>query len=147
MEEKDARGGAVRVGMVWGGIGGVLGFLVSLLGALAGVILAGFVGFSCGRRAALADGGRRSGALSGLIAGAIATPVYVVGAAAGAVVSASRLGSAEIAAMLSEMLAVEVSPQEAWELLIASVALAAFLQAAVFILAATAAGAWAARKR
>ncbi|MDQ4127117.1 MAG: hypothetical protein M3151_04060, partial [Actinomycetota bacterium] len=63
MEEREARGGAVRVGLIWGGIGGVVGFLISLLGSLPGILVAGFVGYSCGRRAATA--GRWTGAVSG----------------------------------------------------------------------------------
>ncbi len=132
--------------MVWGGIGGIVGFLVSLLGSLAGMLVAGFVGFSCGRRAAAADAGRRSGALSGLVGGAVAAPAYVIGASAGALVAARGIGAARIAAALSEMLEVRVSPEEAWRFFLLSLILAAVFQAVVLILASTAAGAWATRK-
>jgi hypothetical protein len=132
--------------MVWGGIGGVVGFLVSLLGSLAGIVVAGFVGFSCGRRAAEADVGRRAGALSGLVGGAVAAPVFVIGASAGALVAARRIGSARIAATLSDVVGTRVTPEEAWRFFLLSLVLAAIFQAMVLILASTAAGAWATRE-
>ena len=133
--------------MVWGGIGGLVGFLASLLGSLAGILVAGFIGVSCGRRAAEADAGRRAGALSGLLGGAVATPVYVIGASAGALVAARGIGSARLAAMLSDMLGTPFSSEEAWRLFLLSLVLAAFFQAMILILASTAAGAWVTRKR
>jgi hypothetical protein len=143
VEEREARDGAVRVGMIWGGIGGVVGFLVSLLGSLVGILAAGFVGFSCGRRAA--EAGRRTGALSGLVGGAVAAPAYVLGSAAGALVAVRGIGATRLAATLSEMLGTRVTPDEAWLFFLLSLVLAAFLQAAILILASTAAGAWAKR--
>jgi hypothetical protein len=145
MEQRDERG-AVRVGMVWGGIGGIVGFLTSLLGSLVGIVVSGFVGFSCGRRAAEADAGRRSGALSGLVGGLVAAPVFVIGASAGALVAARGIGSVRIAATLSEVVGMKVTPEEAWQVYLLSLALAAILQAVILVLASTAAGAWAARK-
>src|SRR5919112_1719628 len=50
MEEREERGGAVRVGMIWGGIGGGGGLLVSLLGSLGGGLVAGFFGLSFGEK-------------------------------------------------------------------------------------------------
>jgi ABC-type dipeptide/oligopeptide/nickel transport system permease component len=132
--------------MAWGGIGGVVGFLVSLLGSLAGILVAGFVGFSCGRRAAEADAERRSGALSGLVSGAVAAPAFVIGAAAGALVAARRIGSSRMAATLSDILGMQVSSDEAWRYFLLSLLLAAVFQAVILILASTAAGAWALRK-
>jgi hypothetical protein len=132
--------------MIWGGIGGVVGFLTSLLGSLVGILVAGFVGFSCGRRAAEAEAGRRAGALSGLVGGVVATPAFVIGASAGALVSARGIGSTRIAASLSEMLGTQVSPEEAWRFFLLSLVLAAVFQAVVLVLASTAAGAWALRK-
>jgi hypothetical protein len=132
--------------MIWGGIGGVVGFLTSLLGSLVGILVAGFVGFSCGRRAAEAEAGRRAGALSGLVGGVVAAPAFVIGASAGALVSARGIGSARIAATLSEMLGTRVSPEEAWQFFLLSLGLAAVFQAVVLVLASTAAGAWAVRK-
>src|SRR5215212_5055062 len=96
MEEREDGGGAVRVGMVWGGIGGVVGVLASLPGSLIGILVSGFIGVSCGRRAAAA--GKRSGALSGLIGGAVAAPGYVLGSTLGALLAARLIGAAEIAA-------------------------------------------------
>ena len=145
MEQRDERG-AVRVGMVWGGIGGIVGFLTSLLGSLVGIVVAGFVGSSCGRRAAEADAGRRSGALSGLVGGLVAAPVFVIGASAGALVAARGIGSVRIAATLSEVVGMKITPEEAWQVYLLSLALAAILQAVILILASTAAGAWAERK-
>ena len=132
--------------MVWGCIGGVVGFLTSLLGSLLGIVVAGFVGFSCGRRAAEVDADRRSGALSGLVSGAVAAPAFVIGASAGALVAARRIGSSRIAATLSDMLGMPVSPEEAWRFFLLSLVLAAVFQAVVLVLASTAAGAWAVRK-
>jgi hypothetical protein len=132
--------------MVWGGIGGVVGFLVSLLGSLAGILVAGFVGFSCGRRAAEADAEKRSGALSGLVGGAVAAPAFVIGAAAGALVAARRIGSSRMAAALSEILGMQISPDEAWQYFLLSLLLAAVFQAVILILASTAGGAWVRRK-
>ncbi len=132
--------------MVWGGIGGVVGFLASLLGSLAGILVAGFVGYSCGRRAAEADAERRSGALSGLVGGAVAAPAFVIGASAGALVAARSIGSSRLAAALSDMLGMQISPEEAWQFFLLSLVLAAIFQAVVLILASTAAGAWALRE-
>ncbi len=132
--------------MVWGGIGGVVGFLASLLGSLAGIVVAGFVGYSCGSRAAAADAERRTGALSGLVGGAVAAPAFVIGASAGALVAARRIGSSRIAATLSDVLGMRVSPEEAWRFFLLSLVLAAIFQAVVLVLASTAAGAWALRK-
>lgn len=146
MEQKESRG-AVRVGMVWGGIGGLIGFLVSLLGSIAGIIFAGFVGFSCGRRAAVAEEGRRSGALAGLVGGAVAAPVFVLGATLGSAVAVQSMGTAEIATTLSDMLGQEISADQAWQFFLLSLVVAAFIQAGLLILASAAAGAWATRKK
>lgn len=146
MEQRETKG-AVRVGMTWGGIGGVVGFLASLLGSLAGMVVAGFVGASCGRRAAEAEAGRRAGALSGLVGGSVAAPVFVLGASAGALVSARALGTREIAATLSDLLGTQISSDEAWVLFLLSLVFAAIFQAVILILASTAAGAWATRKK
>lgn len=146
MEKKDERGGALRVGMTWGGIGGVIGFLASLLGSLAGLLAGAFVGYSCGKRAAVADD-ERPGALSGLIGGAVAAPVYAVGASAGALVAARGIGSPRLAATLSDVLETPISPDQAWTLFLLSIVLAAVLQIAVFVGAATASGALAGRRR
>ena len=144
MEKKEEPGGALRVGMVWGGIGGVLGFVASLLGSLAGILAGAFVGYSCGKRAAGAETGRH-GALSGLIGGAVAAPVYVIGASAGALVAAHGIGSPRMAATLSDVLGTPISADEAWTLFLLSIVLSALLQAAIFIASATAAGALAKR--
>ena len=133
--------------MVWGGIGGAVGFLASLLGSLAGILVAGFVGVACGRRGAEAEVGRRTGALSGLLSGVVAAPVYVLGASAGAVVAARGIGSARLAAMLSEMLGTPYSSEEAWQLFLLSLVLAAVFQVVVLVLASTATGAWVTRER
>jgi hypothetical protein len=134
--------------MVWGGIGGVVGFLTALIGgALAGVLISGFIGFSCGRRAAAAEAGSKSGALSGLIGGSLATPIFVVGASAGAAISARSVSTAEMANMISDMAGMEVTAEGAWQLFLLSLVFAAFVQALLLILVSTAAGAWAMRKK
>ena len=142
--EQEGKRGALRVGTTWGCVGGVAGFFASLLGSLAGTLVGIFVGYSCGKRAAGADEGR-PGALSGLIGGAVAAPVYAVGAAAGSLVAARGIGSPRIAATISEMTGMQVTPDQAWTLFLLSVVLAAVLQTAVFVGAATAAGAIAKR--
>lgn len=135
--------------MVWGGIGGVIGFLVSLLGSFAGIIASIFVGVSCGRRAARAEEGRRHGALSGLVGGSLAAPVFVLGAAAGALLVAQQIGGAEMARTLSELefVDIEVSAEEAWRLYIGSLVFAGFVQAAILIGLSTLAGALTHRRR
>src|SRR5215203_4269289 len=40
MEEREERGGAVRVGMIWGGIGGAVAAPVYVLGSTLGALLA-----------------------------------------------------------------------------------------------------------
>ncbi len=147
MEREDGRGGALRVGMVWGGVGGVAGFFGSLLGSLGGLVVGLFVGYSCGRRAAEAEAGERPGALSGLIGGAVAAPVFAVGASAGALVAARGIGSPRIAATLSDVMGTQITPDEAWTLFLLSIVLAAILQTAVFVGAATIAGALAGRRK
>ncbi|MDP8901862.1 MAG: hypothetical protein M3N33_12130 [Actinomycetota bacterium] len=140
MEREDRSGGALRVGMVWGGVGGIAGFFACLLGSLGGLLVGIFVGYSCGRRAAEAEA-ERPGALSGLIGGAVAAPVFAVGASAGALVAARGIGSPRLAATLSDVMGTRISPDEAWTLFLLSIVLAAVLQTAVFVGAATIAGA------
>lgn len=147
VEPKKDNGGAVRVGMVWGGIGGVIGFLFSLLGSFVGILASVFVGISCGRRAARADAGKRHGAISGLIGGSLAAPVFVLGAAAGAVIVARQVGGAELARTLSQFAGIEISAEEAWSLYVVSLIFAGFIQAALLVGVATLAGALTARKR
>ena len=132
--------------MIWGGIGAVVGFLTSLLGSLVGILVAGFVGASCGRRAAEAEAGRRTGALSGLVSGAVAAPAFVIGASAGALVAARAIGSPRIAATLSEVLGTQITSQEAWQIFLLSIIVAAVFQAVILVLVSTAAGAWTTRK-
>ncbi len=146
MEREDGSGGALRVGMIWGGVGGIAGFFASLLGSLGGLVVGLFVGYSCGRRAAEAEA-ERPGALSGLIGGAVAAPVFAVGASAGALVAARGVGSPRIAATLSDVMGTQVSPDEAWTLFLLSIVLAAILQTAAFVGAATIAGALAGRRK
>src|SRR5215204_4506175 len=139
MEEREERGGAIRAGMIWGGIGGVVGFLVSLPGSLVGILVVGFFGFSCGRRAAVAG---RQGALSGLISGAVAAPGYVLGSAIGALLAARLIGAAEIATTLSDVLGTRVSAEEAWIYFLVSLVLSAILEAVILVSVSSAAGAW-----
>jgi hypothetical protein len=145
MEEREERGGAVRVGMVWGGIGGVVGLVASLLGSLVGIVVACFIGVACGRRAAAAE--ERAGALSGLVGGAVAAPVYVVGSTLGALLAARAIGSSRLATTLSDVLGTRVSADEAWTFFLVSLVLSAILEVMVLVIASTAAGAWAKRWR
>src|SRR5215211_4357898 len=112
MEEREERGGAVKVGMIWGGIGGVVGLLVSLLGSLDGILVAGSIGFSCGRRAAIA--GNRAGELSGLVGGACAAPVYVLGSTLVAPLAALQFVFSWIATALSDLLCLHTSAYQPW---------------------------------
>src|SRR5215212_1916485 len=144
MEEREERGGAVRAGMFWGGIGGVIGLLVSLLGSLIGIVVAVFIGVSCGRRAAAAE--QRAGALSGLVGGTVAAPVYALGSTIGALFAAREIGAVRLAATLSELLGSNVSADEAWTFFLVSLVLSAVIEITLLVLAATAAGAWAKRR-
>ena len=149
MDRKKLWREAARAGIVWGAVGGIVGFLVSLVGALAGIIASGFVGASCGRRAARSLEGVRTpgdGAAAGLAGGLVAMPVFVVGSAAGALVSASSLGSRRIAATLSDATGMDVSPGEAWQIMLLSITFAAFFEAVIFVACAVAAGALLKRK-
>ena len=144
---REKAAGAVRVGMTWGGVGGVVGFAVSLLGPLVGIVAAGFVGAACGRRSARASGeDPLDGALAGLVGGAVAAPVFAVGAAAGAVLAMRRVGAESAAATLGEIMGTSVSPEQAWQLYLLGLAVAAAIQVSVVIFAAVAAGALALRK-
>jgi len=144
MEERRERGGAVRVGMVWGGIGGLVGLLVSLLGSLIGIVVAVLIGVSCGRRAAAAE--QRAGAISGLVAGGIAAPVYALGSTIGALFAAREIGASRLAATLSELLGSKISPDEAWAFFLASLVLSALIEITLVVAASTAAGAWSKRR-
>jgi hypothetical protein len=104
------------------------------------------VGASCGRRAAEAEAGRRAGALSGLVSGAVAAPAFVIGASAGALVAARAIGSPRIAATLSEVLGTQITSEEAWQIFLLSIIVAAVFQAVILVLTSTAAGAWTTRK-
>src|SRR5215212_932104 len=140
MEEREERGGAVRAGMFWGGIGGVIG----MLGSLIGIVVAVFIGVSCGRRAAAAE--QRAGAISGLVGGAIAAPVYALGSTIGALFAAREIGAARLAATLSELLGSTVSADEAWTFFLISLVLSAIIEITLLIVAAMAAGAWSKRE-
>ncbi len=137
--------GPLRAGLIWGGVGGVAGFLASLLAASIGGILAAVViGIFCGRRAAVAAG--RRGGISGLIGGAVASPVFAVGASAGVLVVAQELGMEEISSTLENVLGVAVSNEEAWQIFLAGVLLTAVFQCALLILTSVVAGSRALRK-
>lgn len=131
--------------MVWGGIGGVVGFLASLFGPPIGLVVGGFVGYLCGRRAAMADP-ERPGALSGLIGGSIAVPVFVLGACTGALVNVRITGFSSLAEGLRSVSGAEISSDQAWRLYLVTVVLIAVFQTAIFVAAATSAGALAKRK-
>lgn len=146
MEREGEVRGAVQVGLRWGSIGGILGLVFSVLGSLAAIVVAGFVGVACGRRAADVEAGQRSGAMAGLVGGAIAAPVFVLGAATGGFAVGQMVGAEEISAVLSETVSMDIPPDEAWMIFIASLFVAALVQATILILASVAAGAWRARR-
>ena len=127
----------------------MVGFVISLLGPLAGLFAAGFVGASCGRRCTPAAGEvtASGGALAGLLGGLVASPVFAVGAAAGAVAAAQRIGTETIALTLEDVIGAPVSPEEAWRLYLLSLVFAAVVQIAFLVAVATTTGALAARKK
>jgi len=132
----------------------VVGFAASLLGSLIGLLVAGFVGYACGKRCGRAAAesaggasgdGASGGAWAGMLGGAIAVPVFVAGATAGALLSIRSVEREEMARLINEFGGLEVSPDGAWALFLVSIAIFAVLQAFVFVLASTIAGALAAR--
>lgn len=147
MEEEQKLSGPLRVGMRWGGIGGLIGFLASLvLASLGGIVASIFVGVACGRRSAAAAEGKQQGARAGLVGGLLAAPVFVLGAAAGALVGIREMGMQEVSSTVSEMSGMQVSSQEAWVLLLVGLAFAAVVQAVVLILSSVLAAGRAAKK-
>ncbi|CAN5203508.1 hypothetical protein BH24ACT16_BH24ACT16_10810 [soil metagenome] len=136
----------MRVGMRWGGIGGLVGFLASLaLASLGGIVAAIFVGIACGRRASAADE-EQGGGKSGLVGGLMAAPVFVLGAASGALVGVREMGMGEISSTVGEISGMQVSSQEAWILLLVGLAFAAVVQAASLILSSVLAAGRAAKR-
>lgn len=123
--------------------------MISLLGPLAGLFAAGFVGASCGRRCTRAAGEEvaSGGALAGLLGGLVAAPVFALGAAAGAVVAARRIGTETIALTLEDVVGAPVSSEEAWRLYLLSLVFAAVVQIAFLVTVAAIAGALAARRK
>lgn len=120
--------------MRWGGIGGLVGFAASLaLASLGGILAAIFIGIACGRRAVAASESKQGGR-AGLVAGLMAAPVFVLGAASGALLGVREVGMEEVSSAVGEMSGMEISSQEAWTLLLAGLVFAAFVQAAVLIL-------------
>jgi hypothetical protein len=147
MEEEQQVSGPLRVGMRWGGIGGVVGFLASLaLASLGGLVASVFVGVACGRRAAAAGDEKRQGGKAGLVGGLLAAPVFVLGAASGALVSVRQLSMEELSSRLGEMSGIELSSQEAWIVVLSGLAFAAFLQAASLIISSVLAASRAAKR-
>ena len=72
---------------------------------------------------------------------------YVVGVRmAGAVLAIRRIGTESAAATLGEIMGTSFSPEEAWQLYLLGIALAAAVQVALVVLASVAAGALALRK-
>lgn len=147
MEEEQKVSGPLRVGMRWGGIGGLVGFLASLaLASLGGLVAAVFVGIALGRRADAAGEGKQQGGRAGLMGGLLAAPVFVLGAASGALVGVREMGMDELSSTVSEFSGMQVSSQEAWVLLLAGLAFSAVIQAAALILSSVLAAGRAAKK-
>jgi hypothetical protein len=140
----------VRAGMKWGGIGGIVGFLVSLLGSLAGVVAAIFIGVVCGRASVEGSGEareERNGAFDGLVGGSLAAPVFVLGAAAGAIVGARRMGMDALATEMANFTGMELSPDQMWELLLTGIVVAGVVQALVVMGVAALVGARRSKKK
>lgn len=147
MDEEQKVSGPLRVGMRWGGIGGLVGFAASLvLASLGGIVAAVFVGIACGRRAAAAGEGKQQGGRAGLVGGLMAAPVFVLGAASGALLGVREVGMNEVSSTVGEMSGMEISSQEAWLLLLLGLAFAAVVQAAVLIFSSVLAARRAAKK-
>ena len=123
----------------------MLGLVFSVLGSLAGIVVAAIVGISCGRRAAEAEAGQRSGALAGLVGGSIAAPVLVLGAATGGFAAGRLVGAEQISSTLTDTMGMDIPPDQAWTIYVASLFVAAVIQAAILIGASVAAGAWSTR--
>ncbi len=135
MDEEKQESGPLRVGMIWGGIGGVAAFAASLLVPhLGGLLAAIFIGIVCGRRAV--SPGDENAARNGVVSGLLAAPVLALGAAAGTMLTAQQIGMEEFASVMNQMANVSVTGQEAWRLFLGGVALMAVLQAAVLIVTA-----------
>lgn len=146
MDEEKQESGPLRVGMIWGGIGGVAAFAASLLVPhLGGLLAAIFIGIVCGRRAV--SPGDENAARNGVVSGLLAAPVLALGAAAGTMLTAQQIGMEEFASVMNQMANVSVTGQEAWRLFLGGVALMAVLQAAVLIVTAVLAANRAAGKK
>lgn len=146
MDEEKQESGPLRVGMIWGGIGGVAAFAASLLVPhLGGLLAAIFIGIVCGRRAV--SPGDENAARNGVVSGLLAAPVLALGAAAGTMLTAQQIGMEEFASVMNQMANVSVTGQEAWRLFLGVVALMAVLQAAVLIVTAVLAANRAAGKK
>lgn len=147
MDEEHKLSGPLRVGMRWGGIGGVVGFLASVvLASLGGLVAAVFVGIALGRRAAAAGEEKQQGGKAGLVGGLLAAPVFVLGAASGALVGVQQMGMSEVSSTVSEVSGMQVSSQEAWVLLLVGLTFAAAVQAGLLILSSVLAAGRAAKK-
>ncbi|WP_047863853.1 hypothetical protein [Rubrobacter aplysinae] len=147
MEEEQQVSGPLRVGMRWGGIGGLAGFLASLvLASLGGLVASVFVGIACGRRAAAAGDEKQQGGKAGLVGGLMAAPVFVLGAASGALVSVREVGLEELSSTLGDFSGMQVSSQEAWVLILAGLAFAAVVQAGALVLSSVLAASRTAKK-
>lgn len=146
MDEEQQVSGPLRVGMIWGGIGGVAAFAASLLVPhLGGLLAAIFIGIVCGRRAV--SPGDENAARNGFVSGLLAAPVLVLGSAAGTMLSVQQVGREQFASVLNQATDISVTGQEAWQIFLAGVALMAVLQAAVLIVTAVLAANRAAGKK
>lgn len=146
MDEEQQVSGPLRVGMIWGGIGGVVAFAASLIVPhLGGLLAAVFVGVICGRRA-VSPGDENAGR-NGVVSGLLAAPVLALGAAAGTLLTAQQIGMEEFASVMNQVGSVSVTGQEAWRLFLGGVALMAFLQVAVLLVTAMLAAGRAAGKK
>lgn len=126
-----------------------MGFLTGLVGSLLSIFAAAWVGIACGRRCAgaLESGGGGDGARAGLVGGVVATPVFLVGAAAGALIAVRAIGTGEVARIFEEVAGVAVSTEEAWTIYLLSLVFAAGLQAVILVATAVVTGALVRRRK
>lgn len=133
MDEEQQVSGALRVGIVWGVIGGIAGFAASLfLPFLGGLVAALMIGVACGRRSAVS--GKEGASRNGFVSGALAAPVFALGAAAGTLAITQQVSLEDLASTAGERAGVAIDSQEVWQILIGATVVVGLMQAAALIL-------------
>lgn len=133
MDEEQKVSGPLRVGMRWGGIGGVVGLAMSLfLPYLGGLLGAAIVGVACGRRSVGSD--EESATRAGLVSGALAAPVFALGAAVGTLLAVRQVEMESLSSTASEAAGIAVTAQDAWSILLVALVIIGLMQVAALIL-------------